>query len=293
MSGHQDAIRTTYISIFSNILLAGIKILSGFIGQSYALIADGIESTTDVFSSALVLFGLKYSSKPADENHPYGHGKIEPLITFLVVLFLVISALVIVYQSVQNIMIPHNKPEPWTLIILSLIILWKELSYRFVAKKGRESNSTSLQADAWHHRSDAITSLFAFIGISISLFMGEGYESADDWAALLASTFIFYNSYLIFRPALGEVMDEHAYDDLVIEIRNISQTVKGVVATEKCYVRKMGMKFYVDLHVEVDGEISVRQGHEISHRLKDVLLRELPTIEDVLIHIEPEMVKEF
>lgn len=267
--------------------MALIKGLAGFFGNSYALIADAIESTTDIFSSLLVLFGLKYAKRPADENHPYGHGKIEPLITFLVVAFLVASAILIAHESIQNIQTPHKVPKPWTLIVLGCIILWKEISFRIVIKKSKETHSSSLKADAWHHRSDAITSVMAFIGISIALIFGEGYETADDWAALLASGFILYNSFLIFRPALGEIMDEHLYDDLLEIIREESLKVKGVLGTEKCFIRKAGMKYYVDLHAIVDGDISVREGHDISHDLKDHLKNEISNLAQVFIHIEP------
>ncbi len=171
MSNEQSAIKTTYFSIISNVFLAIIKGLAGFFGNSYALIADAIESTTDIFSSLLILLGFKYAKRPADENHPYGHGKIEPLITFIVVAFLVTSATVIAYESIQNIKTPHKTPQSWTLYILGAIILWKEISYRIVIKKSKQTNSTSLKADAWHHRSDAITSVMAFIGISIALLM--------------------------------------------------------------------------------------------------------------------------
>jgi len=288
MNNEQTAIRTTYFSIIGNTSLALIKGLAGFFGNSYALIADAIESTTDIFSSLLVLFGLKYAKRPADENHPYGHGKIEPLITFLVVAFLVTSATIIAYESIQNIQTPHKVPKPWTLIVLGCIILWKEISFRIVLKKSKETNSSSLKADAWHHRSDAITSIMAFMGISIALIFGKGYETADDWAALFASAFIFYNSYLIFRPALGEIMDEHMYDDLLEEIREESIKVKGVVGTEKCFIRKAGMKYHVDLHAIVDREISVKEGHDIAHNLKDYLRNEIPNLGHVLIHIEPD-----
>jgi cation diffusion facilitator family transporter len=281
------AIRTIYLSIVGNAALAIIKGITGFFGNSYALIADAIESTTDVFSSLLVLFGLKYSARPADENHPYGHGRVEPLITFAVVGFLVISATIIVMESIDNIQTPHKVPEPYTLVVLAAIIIIKEVFYRFISKKSDETSSSSLKADAWHHRSDAITSLMAFIGISIALFMGKGYETADDWAALFASGVILYNAYLILRPALGEIMDEHLYDDMVEEIREISRREKGVIETEKCYIRKTGMTYHVDLHVIVDGELSVSEGHRISHKLKDRLLQEIPEIADVLIHIEP------
>ncbi|MEQ8470747.1 MAG: cation diffusion facilitator family transporter [Marinoscillum sp.] len=287
MNNEQSAIRTTYFSIIGNTSLALIKGFAGFFGNSYALIADAIESTTDIFSSLLVLFGLKYAKRPADENHPYGHGKIEPLITFLIVAFLVTSATIIAYESIQNIQTPHKVPKPWTLIVLGCIILWKEISFRIVLKKSKETNSSSLKADAWHHRSDAITSIMAFIGISIALIFGKGYETADDWAALFASAFILYNSYLIFRPALGEIMDEHLYDDLLDEIREESLKVKGVVGTEKCFIRKAGMKYHVDLHAIVDGEISVKEGHDIAHNLKDYLQNEIPNLGNVLVHIEP------
>lgn len=287
MSNEQTAIKTTYFSIIGNTSLALIKGLAGVLGNSYALIADAIESTTDIFSSVLVLLGLKYAKKPADDNHPYGHGKIEPLITFIVVAFLVTSATIIGYESIEHIQTPHKTPKPWTLIVLGAIIIWKEISFQIVIRKSRETHSSSLKADAWHHRSDAITSIMAFVGISIALIFGEGYETADDWAALLASGFILYNSYLIFRPALGEIMDEHLYDDLILEIREKSLEVPGILGTEKCYIRKSGMRYHVDLHAMVDSNITVKAGHDLSHKLKDYLHEQIPNLGNISIHIEP------
>lgn len=288
MSNEQKAIRATYFSIIGNTSLALLKGLAGVFGNSFALIADAIESTTDIFASLLVLLGIKYSSRPADENHPYGHGRAEPLITFLVVGFLITSATIIGYESILNIQTPHHLPKAWTLYVLGAIILWKEYSFRVVMRKSKETNSSSLRADAWHHRSDAITSVAAFIGISFALFMGKGYEAADDWAALFAAVFILYNSYLIFRPALGEIMDEHLYDDIVDQIRVVSQEVDGIIDTEKCFIRKAGMKYHVDLHARVNGTISVKEGHELSHILKDTLREKMPELGHVLIHIEPD-----
>lgn len=287
MPNTETAIKTTYFSIIGNASLALVKGIAGYFGNSYALIADAIESTTDIFSSFLVLFGLKYSSRPADKNHPYGHGRAEPLITFLVVGFLITSATIIAYESIKNIGTPHTLPKSWTLIVLGVIIVWKEISYRLVVQKSRETNSSSLKADAWHHRSDAITSVAAFIGISIALIGGTGYETADDWAALFAAAFILYNSYLIFRPALGEIMDEHVYDELIDEIRVAAIKVEGVIDTEKCFVRKAGMKYQVDLHASVDAKITVKEGHDIAHKLKDTLREVMPQLGHVLIHIEP------
>ena len=286
-SNFEEAVKTTYLSILGNLVLAIVKGITGVLGNSYALIADAIESTTDVFSSIFVLLGIRYANKPADANHPYGHGKAEPLITFAVVGFLVVSATVIAYESIQHIRTPHEAPESYTLIVLGIIIIIKESFYRIVSKKSDEINSTVLKADAWHHRSDAITSLMAFIGISIALFMGKGYETADDWAALFASGFILYNAYLIMRPALGEVMDEHMYDDLIEEIRKYAENIPGVQETEKCFVRKAGMTYHVDLHIGVNRTITVEEGHDISHNVKNEILMKLPQIADVLIHIEP------
>lgn len=287
MTHEKTAIRTIKYSIVANASLAVIKWLTGYFGNSYALIADAIESTTDIFSSLLVLFGLQYASRPADKNHPYGHGRIEPLITFLVVCFLLISATVIAIESIHNIQTPQEAPKPYTLIVLGVIILWKEISYRFVFKRSKQTHSSSLKAEAWHHRSDAITSIAAFIGISIALIGGEGFETADDWAALFVSALIVYNSYLIFRPALGEIMDEHMYDHIETQIRDLSISIPGVRDTEKCYIRKTGMKYHVDLHILVDGDISVTQGHDIAHTVKDTLMDHIPSLADVHIHVEP------
>ena len=287
MSRVQTAIKTTYFSIIGNTCMAIIKGLAGFFGNSYALIADAIESTTDIFASLLVLFGIKYSTRPADDNHPYGHGRAEPLVTFLVVGFLITSATIIAYESILNIRTPHQLPKPWTLIVLGAIIIWKEYSFRVVMKRSVQTNSSSLRADAWHHRSDAITSVAAFVGISIALFLGNGYEAADDWAALFASGFILYNSYKIFRPALGEIMDENLYDDLISQIRVVSLQVNGILDTEKCFIRKAGMKYHVDLHARVNADITVKEGHDLAHKLKDTLRDKIPELGHVLIHVEP------
>jgi cation diffusion facilitator family transporter len=284
----ENVLKTTYLNLLSNILLAAIKWTAGILGNSYALIADAIESTSDIFASLLVVFGIKYSSRPADKNHPYGHGRAEPLITFLIVAFLLASAFIIGKESIKNIQTPHEAPRSFTLLVLAGIIVWKEFSYRWVMKKGKKTGSTSLQAEAWHHRADAITSVAAFIGISIALTMGKGYESADDWAALFASGLIVFNAYKIFRPALGEIMDEQNYPELKAEIREVSKEVNGVLDTEKLYIRKVGMKYHVDLHATVKGSLSVREGHDIAHLLKDTLLEKIPSIENVLIHIEPD-----
>lgn len=287
MNKEKVATRASCFSIIGNTALAIVKWLAGYFGNSYALIADAIESTADIFSSILVLFGIKYASKPADEDHPYGHGRIEPLVTFGVVGFLIISATLIIIESINNIRTPHELPKTFTLFVLGAIIIWKETSYHLVMRKARQTGSTSLKADAWHHRSDAITSVAAFIGISIAIMMGKGYEAADDWAALLAGFIIYYNSYKILKPAWGEIMDKNMYDELTSDICTFARSVDGVISTEKCYIRKTGMTYYVDLHIIVDKDITVKQGHDIAHDLKRRLIARMPDIADVLIHVEP------
>ncbi len=290
MSSTRDlAIRTVALGIVGNLALAIVKGVAGVLGHSYALVADAIESATDACASVLLLAGLRYATRPADDNHPYGHGRAEPLLTFVVVAFLLVAAAVIALESVRQIGVPHESPAAWTLLVLGLVIAIKELAYRFVSRRGQATRSTALQADAWHHRSDALTSLAAFIGISIALVMGDGWEAADDWAALAAAAVIVVNAYLIFRPALGELMDEQSHGVLVDDIRRVAAGVDGVVDTEKCFVRKTGIAHHVDLHLIVDGELSVRAGHEIAHRLKAELLERLPELTDVLVHVEPHV----
>lgn len=281
------AYRTILLSIISSVLLALLKGYSGFAGHSDALIADAIESGTDVLASFLVLFGIYYSTKPADDEHPYGHGKAEALVTFGVVGILLISATLIAYNGIQHLSIEQEQPELFTIFVLIGIIIWKELSYRYVLSKGEKTNSLSIQADAWHHRSDAISSLIALFGISLSLLFGPAFSKADDWAAIAASLFIVYNAYIIFRPALGEILDEHNHHELIDKIKIMETHIVGVQGIEKCLVRKTGMTYLVDLHLEVAGSISVNEGHRIAHEFKDYLQGQLPEIIDVLIHIEP------
>lgn len=287
MSQEKTALRAMYLSIAGNVVLSVVKGITGIVGNSYALVADAIESLSDVFSSLLVLLGIRYANRPADKNHPYGHGRAETLGTFVVVGFLTGSASLIAYQSIRYIRTPHDVPQPYTLVVLGLVIVVKEIFYRVMLKKAKAANSDAVKADAWHHRADAITSLAAFVGISIAVIKGKGYETADDWAALIASGVILYNAWLIFRPALGEIMDEHLHDDLVEEIRKVAAGVEGVMYTEKCHVRKAGTRFHVDLHAAVEGNISVTEGHRIAHLLKDRLLEKIPVLKDVLVHVEP------
>ncbi len=282
-----QSIKTTLIGIITSILLALIKGIAGVWGNSYALIADAIESTSDVFTSVVVLAGIRIAKKPPDENHPYGHGKAEPMAGIFVAAALFIAAIVIIVQSTHEIITPHHAPAPFTLIVLVLVVFTKEMLFRFVIKVGSSVESVAVKNDAWHHRSDAITSGAAFIGISIALIGGTGYEQADDYAALFASLIIIFNAFRLFKPAIYEMMDAAPSPEIINKVITAANKVDGVIAVDKCFARKMGFEYYVDMHVVVDGNISVYRGHEISHNVKRKLINSFPHITDVLIHIEP------
>jgi len=283
----ERGLKTTLVGIIVSFVLAALKIFTGIIGNSYALIADGIESLTDIFTSSIVLTALYFAAKPADEDHPYGHGKAEPFAGVAVAFGIFIAAMIIVVQSVYEIITPHHAPAPFTLIVLILVIITKETLFRFVIKVGTTVNSVAVKSDAWHHRSDAITSAAAFIGISIALIGGDGYESADDFAALFASVIIIINAYKIFKPALFELLDTAPPVQTIQKVRDTAGKVENVMGIDKCFVRKMGLEYFVDIHVLVDANLPVFKGHEIAHQVKDQLMKEHSNISDVLVHIEP------
>ncbi len=281
------AIRTTLFGIAVSVVLIFLKGISGHLGHSYALIADATESGADILSSGLLWLGLRIAIKKPDKEHPYGHGKAEPLAAIAVSLFLIGAATWIAYHSINFISTPHALPKSFTLWILLMVIAIKESMFRYVLEVGNKIKSQAVKADAQHHRSDAITSIAAFIGISIAIIGGKGYESADDWAALVASTLIFYNAIVILRPALSEIMDAAPSNEIVEKVKKIAATVPMVKGIEKCYVRKMGFDYHVDIHIEVDGQLSVTEGHRIAHLVKDTLLESKLRVINVLVHVEP------
>jgi len=290
-SKHQNrfdrGVSTVLVGFSSNVFLAALKIITGILGNSYALVADGIESTLDIFSSVLVLGGIKISSLPADENHPYGHGKAETLAAMSASLILLMAGVGIAVKSLLEIRHPHHTPAFFTLIVLVAVIIIKEILFRLLFSVGKSVNSLSLETEAWHHRSDALTSIAAFIGISIAIIGGKGFESADDWAALAASGIILFNGSNMLKHAVQEIMDYAPNPECEEAIRNIAKAVPGVADIEKCRIRKSGLSLFVDIHVEVNGDMPVHKGHFIGHDVKDALMRSPLGIADVLVHIEP------
>lgn len=275
------------LSVCVNIVLMLVKIGVGLIGNSYALVADGIESASDIFSSLITWAGFQFSLRPADEDHPFGHGKFEALAGGFAGVALLAAAAIIAVNAVAEIRTPHHAPEWFTLPVLIVVVLVKEWLSRRILVAGEEIGSTALRGDAWHHRSDAITSGAAALGITIALFGGPGYEAADDWAALAACGIIVINAVLILRSALHDVLDGRVPPEWHTPVTDAARSVAGVRGTEKCRIRKSGTDQFVELHVRVDPAISVYEGHEIGHRVKASVLAANPLVRDVLVHIEP------
>jgi cation diffusion facilitator family transporter len=280
--------KSTLLGIFVNLGLGLAKCSAGLLGNSFALVADGLESITDVLSGLVVYFGLKVAVKPPDANHPYGHGKAEPIAAVVVSLALMAAAFGIIYEGIREIIAPHPAPAPYTLVVLAGVLIIKGLLFRRVQSVGESIASLAVKSDAWHHKSDALTSAFAFVGISIAILGGPGWEAADGWAALCAALVILYNAWKQLRPAILELGDVAPDTTMEAQVRQIAGQVPDIIGLDKCFVRKMGLTYYVDLHIVVQGEMSVREAHRLSHKVEDEVLRALPHVAQVLIHVEPE-----
>lgn len=280
--------RATLIGILISTVLAAVKILGGIFGQSYALIADGVESLLDIFGSSIVWGSLRYSARPPDLKHPYGHGKAEPLGAMVIAAALIVTSIAIGIESIREIRAPQALPAPYTLVILVGVVITKEVLFRFLMTTGRDINSRAVETDAWHHRSDALTSLAAFIGISIALWKGPDYAAADGYAALFACAIIFFNGIRLLRGSLDDVMDAAPPADVETAIREVAMTVPGVLGTHHLRARRSGMGYLVDLDIIVDSTISVRRGHDIAHEAKAKLMDSHLGILNVLVHVEPD-----
>lgn len=270
-----------------NIALVIVKLVAGIAGHSYALIADAVESSIDIFSSLVVWGGLRITTRPADEDYPYGYGKAESLAAVIVSFMLLAASLGIAVAAVGEIVTPHHLPAPFTLAVIPVVILVKETLFRRVLRVGHETGSTAVKADAWHHRSDAITSAAAFVGISVALWGGPGWESADDYAALVAAAVIALNGLFLLRPAVYDLMDRMPDGPAIDQIAAAALSVEGVRAIEKLRVRKLGMEYFVDLHVQADPMLPLHAAHTLSGKVKGAIRAAVPGVTGALIHMEP------
>jgi cation diffusion facilitator family transporter len=285
--GQARGIRSAQAGLLVNACLAVIKIITGVLGNSYALVADGIESTADIISSTIVWRGLRIAARDPDSDYPFGYGKAETLAAATVALMLIGAAIAISIEAVREIVTPHHTPAPFTLAVLVLVVLVKEVLFRKVYAVGTEVGSDAVRADAWHHRSDAITSGAAFIGISVAIGGGEGWESADDWAALVAAAVIAWNGKRLLRPAVAGLMDRSAEPEIRARILDIASAVDDVRAVEKVIVRRAGTDYFADLHVHADPGMSLRDAHVVSGKVKSAIRAQLPNVRGVLVHMEP------
>ena len=277
--------------LFVNIVLVIVKLVAGIAGHSGALVAYAVESFADIFSSLIVWGGLRITTRPADEEYPYGYGKAEALAAAIVSLMLLGAALGVAVAAIGEILTPHRLPAPFTLVVLAVVIPVKEVLFRRVVRVGSETGSTALKADAWHHRSDALTSAAALIGIGVALWGGPGWEAADDWAALVAALVIALNGIFLLRPAIHDLMDRMPERPIVEQITATALKVEGVRAIEKLRVRKVGADYFVDLHVQADESLPLLEAHNLSGKVKGAIRSALPEVAGVLIHMEPYDVK--
>jgi len=283
----QRSLKATFLGMAVNIVLSAAKFVAGVLGHSHALIADAVESGADLLSSIIVWRALVVAAEPADREHPYGHGKAEPLAAATIATLLLVAAAGIIFKSLQDLAAPRLAPQPFTLLVLIAVVVVKETLFRFVARAANSAQSIVVFADAWHHRSDAVTSLAAAIGITCALLGGPAFSFADDAAAIVAGLIIAWNGWKLLKPAYNELMDAAPGVALVTQIKSAASQVAGVKRIEKCIVRKAGFEYFVDMHVEVDPELTVRQAHQIAHLVKDSVRASMPSVHDVLVHIEP------
>jgi cation diffusion facilitator family transporter len=282
-SGQGSALR----SIMVNGALGVAKMTAGVLGHSYAMIADAAESLADVAGSCVTLYGLRIAAEPADPNHPSGHGRAETIASAVTALALVTVGSLIFSHALQSLYEPRHAPNPLTLLVLVPVILIKEWMFRWMIAQGKESGSMAVVADAWHQRSDVMTSVAAFVGIVIAWAGGPEWSHADSWAAMFASIWLAITGLWLLGPTLHELMEGSVDPALLKFIRTTSQKCEGIEGVDKVWVRKLGMRLMVDLHIIVDPDISVKEGHRLAHEVKAKLQRELPQVRDVMVHVEP------
>lgn len=283
----ERGVRSAQTAILVNTLLAITKLVAGVVGNAYALVADAVESTADIFSSSIVWGALRLAARDPDGDYPFGYGKAEPLGAAVVSLMMLGAAIGIAIAAIAEIRVPHHTPAPWTLVVLVAVVITKWILSRRVGAIGEEIGSTAVKADSWHHLSDAVTSAAAFIGISIALWGGPGWESADDWAAIVASGVIAYNGIMMIRPALHDLMDRMPGSEVVDPVRRAAESVSGVRHTEKLAVRRSGLAYFVDIHVQADPKLSLKDAHVLSGKVKGAIRSAVPRVQSVLIHMEP------
>src|SRR3954470_11008267 len=286
------SIRAAQAGVATNAVLAMAKITAGVVGSTYALIADGVESLADVASSLIVWGGVALGARPADDNHPYGHGRAEALAAAVVSVMMLAAAIFVATEAILEIRTPHRFPARWTLVFLVVVVAVKAMLAHRVSIISAESGSTAVAADASHHLSDAITSAAAFIGISAALLGrhfggGPRWAAADDWAALGSSLVIARNGITMAFAALHDLMDRSPGEPVLAPLREAALGVPGVCAIEKLAARRVGTGYRVTVHVQAAPELSLADAHSLGGRVKHAMSNAGLRIDSVLVHMEP------
>lgn len=284
---YREVIRAAWLGWVVNGGLGVAKLVAGIVGNSFALVADAVNSIGDMVSTVVVLIALRVAQRPADQEHPYGHSRAEGIAATNVALLIVVSAILLGWEACQRIHLPHEVPPAWTLWVAGLNIIIKEGLFQYHLRVGRRTGSASLIANAWDHRSDALCALAVLVGLGVVRFGGEDFAWADEAASLVVAGAIAWSGWHLFRSSASELMDVQAGPEFVEGIHQSAREVEGVLGVETLWVRKSGLEYFVDIHIEVDPHLSVAWGHHIGHRVKDRLLQEHPNVRDVLVHLEP------
>ena len=284
---YREATQAALLGLGVNLALGIVKLVGGIVAGSFALISDAVNSLGDVFMSLVVLFALRIAQRPPDAEHPYGHTRAEAIAGSNVAVLVIVSALLVGWEAIQRLNVQHSLPPVWTLWIATGNVLIKEVLYRYSLRIGHRTKSSVVIAAAWDHRSDALCSLSVLIGLAIVRWAGPGWIGADEVAALVVVAVIVWSGSEVFRRNASELMDVQADDDFVRQVRAAAESVPEVMAVETLWVRKSGLEFFADIHIEVDQHLTVAEGHRIGHQVKDHLLDEFPALRDVLVHLEP------
>ncbi len=278
--------RAAAAGLLVNFALGIVKLIGGWQGQSFALIADSVNSLGDVIATLVVLIALHVARQPADAEHPYGHTRAEGVAATNVALLITLSGLWLIWESMHRFVAPSPPPSGWTMWIAVGNLALKEALFQYHRSVARRTGSAAILANAWDHRSDALCALAVLVGLAASRYGTVG-TAADAGASLVVALIITASGIHLFRKTASELMDLQADDAFLSQIRNLALSVAGVRDVETLWVRKSGLEYFADIHIEVDPHLSVREGHAIGHRVKSKLLESFPSLRDVLVHLEP------
>jgi len=282
--------KVTWIGLLTNIGLSGLKFAAGYFGRSQALIADAIHSLTDTTTDIAVIAGSHYWSRPPDENHPYGHRRLETLVTAFIGIMLVAAGIGIGWEAISTLHKKHATPPGWIAFYAAMAsIVAKEILYRWTAAVGKKIKSPALAANAWHHRTDAISSIPVLIAVGGALIF-PSWSFLDRVGAVIVSIFILHAALKIIWPAVSELIDAGAPEETQKKIMEIACNTRGVREVHAIRSRYISSSIQIDLHIVVDGSISVQAGHTIADTVENNIIDGIPEVLDVVVHVDPSQV---